>query len=72
LAQEGGEGLRYAVFRLEDGVSFVHVAVFDGPESPLSDSAAFADFQSEIKDRCLEGPVAVDATLIGSHRFLPT
>jgi hypothetical protein len=71
LSQEGGDGLRYAVFRLEDGVSFVHVAVFDGPESPLSSSAAFAEFQSGIGDRCVEGPVAADATLIGSYRFLP-
>jgi hypothetical protein len=71
LSQEGGEGLRYAVFRLEDGVSFLHVAVFDGPESPLSSSAAFAEFQSGVKDRCIDGPVAADATLIGSYRFLP-
>jgi hypothetical protein len=60
LSQGSGEGLRYAVFRLEDGVSFVHVAVFDGHES-----------QSGIGERCDEGPVAADATLIGSYRFLP-
>jgi hypothetical protein len=71
LSQEGGAAVRYAVFRLEDGVSFVHVAVFDGPESPLSSSAAFAEFQSGIKERCVEVPVAADATLIGSYRFLP-
>jgi hypothetical protein len=40
-------GLRYAVFRLEDGVSFVHVAVLDGHESPLSASVAFAESSRE-------------------------
>ena len=71
LAQEGGEGLRYAVFRLDDGVSFVHVAVFEGDVNPLSSSTAFAEFQSGIGERCAEGPVAADASLIGSYGFLP-
>lgn len=71
LSKGSGEGLRYAVFRLADGVSFVHVAVFDGDESPLSASVAFAAFQAGIRERCTEGPVAVDARLIGSYRFLP-
>jgi hypothetical protein len=71
LSQEGGEELRYAVFRLDDGVSFVHVAVFDGDESPLSASVAFAAFQSGIRERCVEGLVAADASLIASYRFLP-
>jgi hypothetical protein len=71
LAQEGGEGLRYVVFRLDDGVSFVHIAVFDGDVNPLSTSTAFAEFQSGIAERCAEGPVAADASLIGSYGFLP-
>jgi hypothetical protein len=71
LSKGGGEQLRYAVFRLDDGVSFVHVAVLDGDESPLSASVAFAEFQSGIGERCVDGPVAADARLIGSYRFLP-
>ena len=35
---EQARGLRYATFRLDDGVSFVHVAVLDGEENPLSAS----------------------------------
>jgi hypothetical protein len=58
------------VFRLEDGVSFVHVAVLDGEENPLSSSAAFGEFQSGIKDRCAEGPMPSDATVIGNYRLL--
>ena len=42
LAAQRPDGLRYASFRLDDGVSFVHVAVLDADHNPLSDSPAFA------------------------------
>jgi hypothetical protein len=71
LAAKQPDGLRYASFRLDDGVSFVHVAVLEADHNPLSDSAAFAKFQSGIKDRCADGPSASDATVIGSYRLLP-
>jgi hypothetical protein len=67
-ATDPGE-LRYATFRLADGVSFVHVAIIEGEENPLADSAAFASFQEGIADRCDEPPQAQDATVIGSYRF---
>jgi hypothetical protein len=59
---------QYAAFRLDDGVSFLHVAVLDGGDNPLLASAAFAEFQSGIKDRCIDGPAPADATVIGSYR----
>jgi len=71
LAQEGPDGLRYATFRLDDGVSFVHVAVLDGEENPLESSPAFAAFQAGIAERCAEGPVPAGATAIGNFRLLP-
>jgi hypothetical protein len=71
LSAQSPNGLRYGVFRLEDGVSFVHVAMLDGEENPLSTSAAFDQFQSGIKDRCVEGPVPSDATVIGNYQLLP-
>jgi hypothetical protein len=71
LAHGSGEQPRYAVFRLDGGVSFVHVAVLEGGENPLSTSVAFAEFQSGIRERCVEGPVAADAGVVGSYRFLP-
>jgi len=49
----------------------VHVAVLDGDENPLSASPAFAEFQSGIPGRCVDGPIAADAAVIGSYRFLP-
>jgi hypothetical protein len=69
LAEQDPAGLRYAVFRLEDKVSFVHVAVLEGASNPLADSAAFAEFQRGVKDRCADGPVAADADIIGSFRL---
>ena len=69
LASQNPDGLRYAAFRHDDGVSFLHVAVIDGDENPLTVSAAFGEFQSGIKDRCAEGPAPADATVIGSYRL---
>src|ERR1019366_6205331 len=70
LAQEGPEGLRYASFRLEGGGRFVHIAVVEGEDNPLSASAAFGQFQSGIRDRCVEGPQPSDATVIGNYGLL--
>jgi len=71
LKRTAPTGLRYASFKLEDGVSFVHVASIetaDG-ENPLRKTAAFKAFQSDLRERCDEPPVAVDLTEIGSYRF---
>jgi hypothetical protein len=62
-------GFRYATFRLEDGVSFVHIAESEGAENPLPKLAAFQTFQKDIADRCDEPPVATEATEVGSFRF---
>ena len=69
LAKENPDGLRYAAFRLDDGVSFLHVALLDGAENPLATSAALGEFQAGIKDRCAEGPLPADATVVGSYRL---
>jgi hypothetical protein len=71
LGREDPDGLHYAAFRLDDGVSFVHVVVLDGEENPLTSSLAFAAFQAGIAERCAEGPVPAEATAIGSFRLLP-
>jgi hypothetical protein len=55
-------------------VSFVHVVVETGDGSnpmSLGDIPSFAEFQSEIADRCAVQPVARGAALVGSHRFFP-
>ncbi len=66
-------GLRYASFRLADGVSFVHVASVDTNDgtNPLTATPAFMEFLRDIKERCEEAPQASDATVVGSYRFWP-
>jgi hypothetical protein len=61
-------GFRYATFKLEDDVSFVHIAESDGSESPLPKLAAFQEFQREIVERCDEPPVVMEAAEVGSFR----
>jgi hypothetical protein len=71
LATKDPGGLRYSAFRLDDGVSFLHVAVHADGENPLTASAAFAEFQADIKSRIAEGPIPAEATIIGSYQGLP-
>ena len=73
LAADTPDGLRYASFRLEDGVTFVHIAestTADG-KNPLTEVAAFRAFGAEIADRCDEPPVALSGTMVGSYNFWP-
>jgi hypothetical protein len=70
LAEGHPDGLRYASFRLADGVSFVHVAVIEGDVNPLQSSKAFAEFQADIQNRVEEGPIAADAAVVGSYRLV--
>jgi len=71
LAATHPEGLRYATFRLDDGVTFVHIAFVETEDgsNPLGGSAAFAAFQEGIVDRCDEPPAPSPATVVGSYGF---
>jgi hypothetical protein len=62
-------GFRYATFRLDDGVSFVHLYESEGEENELAKLDAFKEFQEGIADRCDEPPVATKLAEIGSFRF---
>ena len=72
LARERPEGLRYGTFRLDDGVSFVHVVSVETADgaNPLPSLPAFQRFVDAIGDRLDEGPVTSDLTEIGSYRFI--
>jgi hypothetical protein len=69
LARTVPDGLRYGTFRLDDGVTFLHLAEH-GPENPLREVEAFQRFQEGIRDRCDEPPVVAELTEIGSYRLL--
>lgn len=65
-------GFRYATFVLDDGLSFVHIAISDGGEiSPvLRRLPAFVRFRDTLEERCDEPPVATRMTApIGSYGF---
>jgi hypothetical protein len=64
-------GLHYATFRLDDGVTFVHIVSYDEADTSnaLTSLAAFREFASEVKERCVELPVRSDLTEIGSYGF---
>jgi hypothetical protein len=64
LHRAGPAGFRYATFKLDDGVTFVHVA--EGDDPPLPGLDAFKEFQRDIAARCDEPPVASAAEQIGS------
>src|SRR4029078_1991854 len=61
------EGFTYQVFRLEDGVSFVHVVVEQELADPasLQDAPAFRAFVKDTADRCDAPPLALGATVVG-------
>ena len=67
LQDEQTPGIRYSTMRLEDGVTFVHLAETEAGKNPLAALDAFAEFQREIGERCDESPVVTEVEMIGSY-----
>jgi hypothetical protein len=65
------EGIRYLSLRLEDDtfIHFVESAADDG-SSALPKLAAFGAFQSGLRERCAEPPLARAVAIVGNHRML--
>lgn len=60
LTTQRPAGVDYQAMKLEDGVSFVHVAKIttaDG-KNPLTELASFKAFTAKIGERCDEKPVS--------------
>ena len=68
LREAQPSGFRYATYKLDDGVSFVHIARYDSDQSgnPLAEIVAFARFQQGINERCEESPVVTELSEVGS------
>jgi hypothetical protein len=60
--------LEYATYRLDDDVTFVHIARLPDTENPLASVPAFAEFQRELAERCVEQPAPSGAMIVGSYR----
>jgi hypothetical protein len=71
LREAEPEGIRYSTFRLDDGVSFVHVASVDAEDSssPLFALPAFRRFREGLADRCDEPLSRSELTEIGSFHL---
>jgi hypothetical protein len=69
LERDKPAGIRYATYRQDDGVSFVHLASIETADgnNPLLALAAFKDFTATIKDRCVEPPVSVELEEVGAY-----
>jgi hypothetical protein len=64
-------GFGYATFKLEDGVSFVHIVEErdEDERASLTDVGAFKKFLEGIRDRCDDPPVATELHEVGSFRL---
>lgn len=71
LRRDQPSGLRYATFKLGDGVSFVHIVSLEAADGsdPLRELSAFKAFTAEIRDRCEDPPVAAELKEVGSYGF---
>jgi hypothetical protein len=70
LSEREPEGFTYKVFRLVDGVTFIHVVIEHDCEDSesLQTMPAFQAFVADIDDRCEVPPVATGATIVGGYR----
>ena len=64
-------GLRYAAFRLDDGISYVHFVWMDAGtgHTPLPHLEALSAFHAGIRERCDEAPVRSGLCEMGSFRL---
>ena len=67
LAEQLPDGLRYVAIWLDDGVSFMHIAVLEDDHNPLAALPAFGEFVSAINERCTSGPAPVNGTVVGAY-----
>jgi hypothetical protein len=68
LAVEQPEGLQYTAFRLDDGVTFVHIVTTEEGTDPLSGLPAFKAFQQGFGGRVTGPPVRGAAGVVGSYQ----
>jgi hypothetical protein len=70
LARDKPAGVRYQVFKLGDGLSFVHIGSSEAggaDGNPLVKLEAFKNFLAGIKERCEEAPVTMELHAIGAY-----
>ena len=71
LRRSAPAGFRYGVFKLDDGLTFVHLVSLETADArnPLQSLAAFQAFTGTVKDRCDELPVSRPLREVASYRL---
>ena len=71
LERSKPDRLRFAVFQLEDGVSFLHIAFVETEDgsNPLHHLDEFKAFANDISARCEEPPTFSMVKAIGAYRL---
>ncbi|MEO6525462.1 MAG: amidohydrolase family protein [Gemmatimonadaceae bacterium] len=72
LARTAPAGMQYATFKLDDGVTFVHVYSHESANgvSPLPELPAFQAFRAGLAERCEVAPVRTPLHEVGSYSGL--
>jgi hypothetical protein len=72
LERDHPTGIRYATFKLADGVSFVHIASIETADgsNPLFALDAFKQFTQTVSSRVVEPPVTTELEEVGAYRLL--
>jgi hypothetical protein len=73
LQEVSPPGFRYVTYKLDDGVTFVHLAVTEadaeGDGRVLPKLRAFQAFRKDLADRTEEGPASTELEQIGAFRL---
>ena len=71
LARTAPPGMQYSSYRLDDGVTFVHVYAHESADghNPLPELAAFQAFRAGLAERCEVAPVRTPLHEVGSYGF---
>jgi hypothetical protein len=56
------------VYGFDDGLGFIHIAIFDGTADPFTPCAAYQEFHRDLRQRLAAAPTVMRAVLIGAYR----
>ena len=74
LARSTPPDMQYSAFKLDDGVTFVHVYTHESPDGgdALRALPAFQAFRAGLADRCAVAPVRTPLHAVGTYRSSAT
>jgi hypothetical protein len=67
VAREKPAGVRYQVFKMADGVSWVHLASTEAEVNAITQMDAFKQYVAGINDRCEEKPAFTQLEIVETY-----